>query len=474
MPQGSSALPARLSPSAISWALYEGGRDPYIILVMSYIFMPFVAISLIRDPVAGQAAVASMTTWVSLIAALTVPLLGATLDHVGRKKPWLALLTIPAIPALCLLWFASPSSTWLGANATLFVLGLITVLVSWGDVVFNAMLPRAALPSEIARASGLALSLGNAIALVMLVFLLWGCVLPGQASWFLIPDRPLFGLDGASGEPDRLSAPLVGLFWGLCLVPLLMFCKNGSSSGHSARHLLKLGLLDLRGLIKGISLGLDMRWFIGGRTLYFSGNLALLFFGGVYAAGVMHLGTMDLLMLAVVNCIAGVPGGWLGGWLDTKLGARRAFVLEIALTVFAVFLQVGITPSCVFYLWHVAPPATAGAVFSSASGLAFLSTVVMIGVIGTSSYASSRTLLVEMSPPGKFGAYFGIITLVAAATSWLAPLLIEKSTTYFNSQQAGFAPIILLMLLGLACMLRVRGASSIGLQQPAPVTPVAE
>ncbi len=453
-------LPARLSSSAVSWALYEGGRDPYIILVMSYIFMPFVATSLIRDPVAGQAAVASMTTWVSLAAAMTVPLLGAMLDHVGRKKPLLTLLTLTAIPALCLLWFASPSSSWFTASATLFVLGVLTLLVSWGDVVFNAMLPKAAQPSEIARASGLALSLGNAIALMMLVFLLWGCALPGKVSWFWIPAQPLFGLDGASGEPDRLSAPLVGLFWGLCLVPLLVFCKDGAASGHSPRQLVKLGLLDLRGLIRGAALGRDMCWFIGGRTLYFSGNLALLFFGGVYAAGVMHWATLDLLVLAVVNCVSGVPGGWLGGWLDTKMGARRAFVFEIALTVFAVFLQVGVTPSRVFYLWPVMPPAAADVIFSSASGLAFLSTVIMIGVIGTSSYASSRTLLVEMSPPEKFGSYFGIITLVAAATSWLAPLLIEKSTTCFSSQQAGFAPIILLMLLGLACMLKVRATRS--------------
>jgi len=33
---------ARLTRGAISWSIFEGARDPYVILIIIYIFMPYV------------------------------------------------------------------------------------------------------------------------------------------------------------------------------------------------------------------------------------------------------------------------------------------------------------------------------------------------------------------------------------------------------------------------------------------------
>ena len=41
---------ARLNLGALSWALFEGVRDPYVILITIYIFMPYVAGVMVGDP----------------------------------------------------------------------------------------------------------------------------------------------------------------------------------------------------------------------------------------------------------------------------------------------------------------------------------------------------------------------------------------------------------------------------------------
>ena len=38
----------------MSWSIFEGGRDPYVILMTIFIFMPYVSATMVGDPVKGQ------------------------------------------------------------------------------------------------------------------------------------------------------------------------------------------------------------------------------------------------------------------------------------------------------------------------------------------------------------------------------------------------------------------------------------
>src|SRR5579875_3222495 len=68
-PTPAPAGSARLNRSAFSWALYEGGRDPYVILVIIYIFNPYFATAVVGDPVKGQALVANIAMIYGLMIA---------------------------------------------------------------------------------------------------------------------------------------------------------------------------------------------------------------------------------------------------------------------------------------------------------------------------------------------------------------------------------------------------------------------
>ena len=45
---------AKLNRGAYAWSIFEGARDPYVILVTIFIFMPYVASVVVGDPVRGQ------------------------------------------------------------------------------------------------------------------------------------------------------------------------------------------------------------------------------------------------------------------------------------------------------------------------------------------------------------------------------------------------------------------------------------
>ena len=49
----------KMNRGAYAWSIHQGGRDPFIILVTIYIFMPYVASVLVGDPVRGQATISS-------------------------------------------------------------------------------------------------------------------------------------------------------------------------------------------------------------------------------------------------------------------------------------------------------------------------------------------------------------------------------------------------------------------------------
>jgi UMF1 family MFS transporter len=75
----------------------------------------------------------------------------------------------------------------------------------------------------------------------------------------------------------------------------------------------------------------------------------------------------------------------------------------------------------------------------------------------TAQYASGRTTLTRLTPPEQTGAFFGVYALSGVATAWLAPSLVNIGTRLTDSQQGGFATILLLLAIGLIGLFFVRG-----------------
>jgi UMF1 family MFS transporter len=451
--------PKKLSRSALSWILHQGTRDPYVILVTIYVFSPYFSRVLVGDPVRGQATVADISTMFGLITAFTAPLLGASIERYGPRKPLMALIIAIMVPLLFALWLAKPGG--MPVDIVGYALIVLGVAYNWGDVTNNSLLARASEPGQEPVLSGLGYAVANALSVSLLIFVMWAFVLPGVVPWSFVPATPLFGLSQAEHEPSRLVGPLSGVVMLLGAIPFFLWTRDAPRTGHSILASLKEGvrlIIDTFANLKGHA---DVAKFLGARMLYCDGMTALIIFGGLFAAGLMKWGELEMLAYGISLSIFGVIGGLIAPWLDRKLGPRRAVQVEIAGCILMLMgtLGMGREKILFFWTWDAAthPAVWNFPLFRTLPELIYLGMGLFIAVFVTAQYASSRTLLVRLAPPDRMAAFFGLFSLSGTATMWLGSLLVALATKIFQSQVAGFLPIAALLALGLVGLFAVKG-----------------
>ncbi|MCA3255281.1 MAG: MFS transporter [Alphaproteobacteria bacterium] len=447
MASSAPTAPQRLPASGWAWALFEAGRIPLVILISVYVFTPYIATVFVPDPVEGQAAVAEAGKWGGWIVALTAPLLGATLDRYGPRKPFLAAVTALLTATTATYWFAAPDGSGLTIGMVIAIAATNTVLYAYSELAQNSLLVRAA-PGQEHRASGYALGLGNAISLAALVFVLFA---------FVLPATPLFGLDKSMHEPDRISGPIAAGLLALCSVWLFLVVPDAPHRGRSLPAAIVEGARDLRALVADAKGHRDAMLFLLARMIFADGKVAIILFSGVYAAGVFGWRTMELLTLGLITSVFSVIGGFMGASLDGRVGPKRALQLQLGAVILAQIGILGTRSGQVLYLPVSNAPVWDVPVFDTLPELVFLLLGFVNAAAVTAAYASSRTMVVRLVPAESAGRFFGLYALSGNLTYWLAPTLIEFATRRFGTQQAGFVPVIGLLLIGLAILGFVRG-----------------
>ncbi len=452
------AAPVRtaMDRRAWSWALYEFGRNPYVVLCTIYIFAPFVATVFIGDPVQGQIFVASASKFAGLVVAVTAPFLGAAADGVGARKPLLATLTGALIACMGLLWFAAPDGSGLDATQLFALMMALGVLFAWSETIHNAMLPGAA-GAHVAETSGAGLALGNAASVLLLTVVLLFLAMPGRIDFPFVADAPALGLDPALNEPERFVGPLVAMWFAVFALPLFLFVPDLERTGIKAGAAIGGAFAAVWRTVREVARTRDLGLFLLARMLYADGKTALLIFGGVYAAGVMQWGMAEMAAQGIWLSIWATLGGFLAGPMDRALGPRNSVILALTVTLAAMAVQIGTTPTTLLYVIEVGDaPVWNGPLFTTLPELFYMGVTSLIAVFVTSCYASSRTLLVALAPPDRIASLFGLYALSGTATVWAGPLLVELFTRTFQSQQAGMAGVAILLVSGLLLLLTVR------------------
>lgn len=443
---------------AWGWALNEAARTPYVILCGIYVMAPYITSVVINDPVHGQAIFSSWHTIAGLIVAFTAPFVGAVADALGRRKPFLGVTTAILAMGILAQWWALPN----GEGWSLPALGAIVVICGvsyvWSEVLHNAMLIGAAPPGGVSRLSGVGLSLGNAAAVLLLIFVLWAFALPGMMDLPFLPQAPLFGLDPAAHEPSRVVAPLCAAWLLVLSTPLFVFTPDMRSSGRRLGASLIEGVLNVARTLRKLRDYRNIALFLIARMFYADGKTAILIYSGVYAAGVMGWGLVQMLAYGVILSMFAVAGGFVSAWLDGAIGPKRAVAVEIAVTLICLIMMVSVSPSAIFFGVAIDPAARlwGGPIFSTWPEVVYLCFSIVIAISITAAYASSRALMASLAPPQMAGELFGLYALAASATAWLGPLLVGVFTTLYQSQRAGFAAIALLLVVGFALLIFVK------------------
>ena len=458
---------ARLDRGAISWSVFEGARDPYVILVIIYIFMPYVASVMVgyphSDAVKGQEVISQWSQYSGWATMATAPFLGASIDQLGRRKGWLAVIVGVMAPLMFALWWARPDGSMLPVVVVMLMTTIIGILFGYTEVLHNSLLVRAAGMGGAHKASSLALALGNAFALVLLAFSAWAFVLPGKVDWGFIPTAPLFGLDPLLHEPERIVGPMSAVLLVLGTIPILLFTPDAPRTGVSIVRAFRDGARSLWRMLMTVRNHRDAFIFLVSRSFYVDGMTAVLTFFGIYATGVMKWHALDMLMIGIILTVLAVIGGFMARWFDAALGPRRAVQMEILMSLLGIVALLGMAPDRILFLWHWDSAAHAplwnGPFFRTLPDWIFILIGFSNAVFITAHYASSRTLLTRLTPPDQTGAFFGAYAVSGTATVWLAPLMVNIGTRMFHTQQGGFAMIAILLAVGFVGLLFVRNGN---------------
>lgn len=449
----------RLSAAAYAWAGYQGARDPYIILVTIYILAPYISTVVIGDPIEGQALFSEWSKVAAWIAAVTAPILGAAADRAGTRKPILAIVTAAMVPLIFSLWFATPGQGGLSIALIGLIFTAMGVLLAWSEVLHNAMLTAQGGDRAVPYISGLGLAAGNAASVLLLIVVLATIALPGQIDVPFLPSAPLWGLDPATHETARIVAPIVAVWLALFALPLFVLSRDGVRGAVSWLDAGRQGVAGVLGTIGKLRRLPNVALFLLARMLYFDGKVAILVIGGVFAAGVNNWGLVEMTAYGVLLSVFAVCGGLLAGPLDHALGAKRALMLEIAVTILCLAALAGSSPDRFLFVFALSEaPVWNAPFFETASELLYLAFACVVAVSITACFASSRTLMVQLSPRGMEGELFGLYALAGTATAWAGPMLVEHFTRAYQSQQIGFLSISILLIAGLIVIVFVNPA----------------
>ena len=429
------------------WYFFDWASQPYHTLLVTFVFGPFFALVAANhfaagglDELAADAKAQTLWSWTLALAGLVIafgaPFLGALADTAGRRIPWIAVFSVMCAIGSAGLWWTDPDGTNLAIALGFFALGFIGV--EYALIFVNSQLPSLG-PSENAGAlsgTGFAFGyLGGLVALaIMLIFFMTleqGRTIAGFA--------PALGLDPTRAEDQRIVGPFTALWFVVFMVPYFWWVRDAPV--RSGRGRIGDALSNLVATLRRLPARRSLFAYLGGSMLYRDALNGLYAFGGTYAVLVLNWTTTQVGVFGIVSVIAAGAFSWVGGRIDLAVGPKPVVSVTVWGLILVCIVIVGMDRSQ-FY----------GFPLEEGSGLpdtVFYACGVLIGGLGGTLQAASRTLMLRHTDPAAPTESFALYGLSGRATAFLAPALIGLVTAWSGNARFGVAPLIGLFVLGL-------------------------
>jgi UMF1 family MFS transporter len=433
--------------------LFAWATEPFFTLITTFVFAPYFATHVATDPASGQSLWGFATAAAGLVIALLSPVLGAIADASGRRKPWIVAFGALLVVGASLIWFGSPGDV--GLIPALLVAYVIAMVGAEFALVFNnSMMPTLVPPEKIGRLSGTGWAIGYLGGILSLILVLGFLAANPESGHTLLGFTPLFGLDPATHQGDRIVGPLTAVWFMVFALPMFWLTPDYPAKRRLGEALNE-GWTELKQTLRELPERKSMAAFLLANMIYTDGLASLFAFGGIYAAGTFGWNTIQIGTFGIILAIAGAFGAWIGGKLDDSLGPKRVIAGAMMILLFAIVAILLVDKNSILFV-PVTPPSPGGALFAAPAERAYLLLGCMIGAVGGPLQAASRTLLVQLAPKDRIAQYFGLFALTGKVTSFVGPLLIGLVTAATASQKAGMATLVLFFVAGLAALARVR------------------
>ncbi len=177
----------------------------------------------------------------------------------------------------------------------------------------------------------------------------------------------------------------------------------------------------------------NVLWFLMARMMYIDGLVTIFAFGGIYAAGVIHMNTIQIIEFGIgMNVAAGI-GAAAFGWLDDARGPK--ITILVALILMIIFGVSMLMVNSILGFW----------IFGMGLSLGF-----------GPAQAAGRSLLIRISPKHLITEFFGLYNLSGRVTTFIGPWVLGLFTAGFKSQRIGMSTVFFFISVGGLLLLFVK------------------
>ncbi|AHV92408.1 major Facilitator Superfamily protein [Bordetella holmesii 70147] len=365
-----------------AWAMYDFANSGYTTVILTTVFSTyFVA-------VVGQRAHWATLAWTAALSLsylaimLTMPTLGARADAHAGKRWLLYTSTIGCVLATLLLTRVGPGDVWLA----LVAVAISNYCYCIGESVVAAFLPELARPAALGRVSGWGWSFGYCGGMLTLGLCL-AVVTRGEA----------IGQSAENYVPWVIAVTC--LVFALAALPSFFLLRE-----RARPHAVTLAAPDmLRRLARawhetGEHFPEFRRLLMCG-ACYQAGIAVVITLAAIYAEQVMGFSMPQIMLLVFTVNIAAAIGAFSFGYVQDRIGHKRALALTLVGWIIMVLVAYAATTVPVFW------------VAATLAGLC----------MGTSQSAG-RAMTGAMAPAGRLAEFFALWTFAVQLAAVVGPL----------------------------------------------------
>ncbi|MFF2457230.1 MFS transporter [Peribacillus simplex] len=413
----------------LSWAFYDFANTIFSSNINT-IFFPFFLQEQIGENAVLDQIASTFISYANAIASLFLvlfsPLFGVMIDRTGKMKKYIIIFTLISVVCTFLMGVfggASFEGKLLGIPISLAIVILLFVIAKFfyhsSLVFYDTMMSDLGTKQQLPLISGFGVAVGYLGTLVGLS--IYPFISKGSSHEAFIPTAILF------------------LVFSL---PLFFFLKETPKQQKAKQPFLS-GYKEIKSTFKEMQSYRSVFTFM---IAYFFLNDAIATTIGmmaVYAKTVVGFSSSGFILLYLVSTVSSIAGSFLFGYITQSKGPRLAVTYVGVLLMVALFIAVFAQTALWFWI--------AGSMFGISLG---------------SMWVTSRTYIVELTPVGKRGQFFGLFAFSGKVSSIIGPLLYGTITLVFHdlgtlASRMALGSLIIMTVLGLGFLLKLKGLEEV-------------
>lgn len=373
-----------LSLPVIGWIAYDFANTIFSFVVVTRYFNDWI----IEERGQPDIYVGLMVAAVSLALVVTLPVLGALADRLGRHKPILIAFTLLSVLATGLLGVVD------SILLALVIAGVATFAFNTADAQYHPLLSVIAPEPRRGRVSGIGVAVGYVGSLIAL---------------FLI------GAYVDDGEAQRSFMPAAALFLVFALPCFFLVREPPRAALHDGRGPAPRPLAQLVATARRAR-GAPHGRLLLARFFYVDAIATVLAFLTVYARRTGDFDGSSIDVLLAISAVTAIGGAIGGGLLAERIGPKRVISGTLTLSI-----------------------ATLIATAASGSGALLWVAGPIIGIVLGALSAVDRLFMLRLVPAERRGEDFGLYALVGKLSSGFGPLVLWGGTILVAHNIAGLS-----------------------------------